>query len=170
MIWKLRRRLTQKKGSGRCVYYTQRSRWVLRKVHWSEHMKAAWWPLYSQIEWESGAGSCRFEGTKTVSTRSLLKGIAVKGREWGRVSPCKRTDCQESAFVDLDRTDVSTSGANGKSQWQRSGGWFIWATGSSYAARIRDLRFFLFITAFLTLINLLLPILLYVLQKFCYMV
>ena len=43
-------------------------------------MKAAWWPLYSQIEWESGAGSCRFEGTKTVSTRSLLKGIAVKGK------------------------------------------------------------------------------------------
>lgn len=54
------------------------------------------------------------------------------------MSSCERIDCQESAFVDLDRTDLSMSEANGKSQWQGSGGWFIWVTDSSFS--IQDKR------------------------------
>lgn len=40
----------------------------------------------------------------------------------GQCHPAKGQNCQESAFVDLDGTDLSMSEANSKSQWQGSGG------------------------------------------------
>lgn len=61
----------------------------------------------------------------------LLRIMAVRGR----VSSCKRTECQESAFVDLDGADLSMSEASSKSQWRGSGGWFIWVTGISYSTQ-----------------------------------
>lgn len=62
---------------------------------------------------------------------TLLRSMAVKGKREKEGVILQRTDCQESAFVDLDGTDLSMSDANSMSQWQGSSGWFIWVTGSS---------------------------------------
>lgn len=43
------------------------------ELHWCYQMKASWWTQYWQVKWKS-----RFEGTKTISTGSLLNSMAVE--------------------------------------------------------------------------------------------